>query len=302
MPRQFHNQPEDSHQHRFLVDLWAEVRAATGLEVTVHASNAGVAGSDPRVLEMVLDGELEFATMMGPLIAARVPAAEIQGVPFAFRDSSQARDAAGRLSDHLRAEMRARGLHLLGTLENGMRHVCSVARPVQRPDDLAGYRLRVPAAKIYAELFEALGATPVPVNIDGLHAALRERKVDGHENPLAIIDANRLYSVTGSVSLTSHAWSGFNLIANLRFWQSLSEPTRAAIERAAGRHIAHQITHTMMLNLTLERGLAQRGTRFIKVDRTAFRRAVPGECYARWRERCGTTAWRLLEEAVGKLH
>ena len=298
MPRQFHNQPEDSHQHRFLVDLWS----STGLDVTVHASNAGVTGSDPRVLEMLVAGEVEFATMMGPLLAARVPAAEIQGVPFAFRDSTQAHAAMEHLADHLRAEMRAHGLHWLGVFENGMRHVCSVSREIATPDDLAAYRLRVPAARIYAELFEGLGSIAVPVNIDGLYAALRDGTVDGHENPLAITEVNRLYEVTRTVSMTAHAWSGFNLVANLRYWQSLPETTRASIERAAQTQIAEQRAYTTALNAELEGRLVQRGMQLVQVDRTAFRSAVPAEQYARWRARCGTTAWRLLEETVGKLH
>ena len=298
MARQFHNQPQDSHQHRFLVDLWAE----TGLDVSVHALNGGVRGSDPRVLAMLIDGELEFATLMGPLIAGHVPAAEIQGVPFAFRDSTQAHAAMDHLADHLRAEMRPRGLHWLGVFENGMRHVCSVAKGIRHPADLAGYRLRVPAAQIYAELFDALGAVAVPVNIDRLYAALRDRAVDGHENPLAITEVNRLYEVTRNVSLTAHAWSGFNLVANLRYWQSLPERTRAAIERAAKTHVARQRAYTVALNAELETRLVQRGMSIMQADRTAFRRAIPAERYARWRQRCGTTAWRLLEEVVGKLH
>jgi TRAP-type transport system periplasmic protein len=298
VPRQFHNQPEESHQHRFLVDLWAE----TGLGVSVHASNGGVTGSDPRVLGMLIDGELEFATLMGPLIAGHVPAAEIQGVPFAFRDSAQAHAAMDHLADHLRAEMRARGLHWLGVFENGMRHVCSVTKEIRHPADLAGYRLRVPAAQIYAELFDALGAVAVPVNIDGLYGALRDGTVDGHENPLAITEVNRLYEVTRSVSLTAHAWSGFNLVANLRYWQSLPEPTRAAIERAAKTHVARQRAYTVALNADLETRLVQRGMSVMQADRMAFRRAVPAGRYSRWRQRCGTTAWRLLEEVVGKLH
>ena len=302
MPRQFHNQPEDSHQHRFLVDLWADVRAGTGLEVTVHASNAGVPGSDPRVLAMVIGGELEFATMMGPLIAAHVPAAEIQGVPFAFRDSAQAHAALdGALGEHLRAEMRAQGLYLLGAFENGIRHVCSVSRKISTPADLQGYRVRVPAARIYAELFEALGAVAVPVNIDGLYPALRDGQVDGHENPLAITEVNRLYEVTRVVSLTAHAWSGFNLVANLAYWQSLAEHVRDAVQRAARQQIALQRTYAMVLNAELQRTLATRGMAVAPVDRMVFRRAVPAECYARWRQRCGARAWELLEHVTGRL-
>lgn len=303
-PRQFHNQPEQSHQHRFLVDLWAEVRRRTSgtLEVSVQASNAGVMGSDPRVLEMVVAGEVEFATMMGPLIAAHVPAAEIQGVPFAFQAAAQVHAAMdGPLGEHLRQQMAGHGLYLLGTMENGMRHICSVEREVRVPGDLAGYRVRVPAARIYAELFQALGATPVAVNIDGLHAALRERRVDGHENPLAITEVNRLYEVTRSISLTAHAWSGFNLVANLRFWQSLPDQARDAIHRAVKTHVGRQRAYTIELNTELESALKRRGMAIVRVDREAFRRAVPAPLYARWRERCGGTAWGLLEAAVGRL-
>lgn len=304
MARQFHNQPEESHQHRFLVDLWSEVKRGTGgaLDVSVHASNAGVAGSDPRVLEMVAAGEVEFATMMGPLIAAHVPAAEIQGVPFAFRTSGQVHAAMdGALGEHLRAEMSARGLYLLRTLENGMRHVCSVQREVRTPDDLAGYRIRVPAARIYGELFEALGATPVAVNIDGLYAALEDKRVDGHENPLAITEVNRLYEVTRSISLTGHAWSGFNLLSNVRYWNTLSAPIQDIVHRAVKKHVARQREYTLALNAELEGKLESRGMKIVRVDAPVFRARVGRQWYRRWRERCGTTAWRLLEATAGTL-
>lgn len=304
MARQFHNQPEDSHQHRFLVELWDEVKRRTGgeLDVTVHASNAHVPGSDPRVLEMVAAGEVEFATMMGPLLASRVPAMEIQGVPFAFSDAAQAHGTlAGVLGDHLRSEMRAQKLSLLGTFDNGMRHVCSVSQEVRTPEDLAGYCIRVPNAPIFAELFQALGATPFVVNIDGLYAALRAGNVDGHENPLAITEVNRLYEVTRSISLTAHAWSGFNLVANRRFWKSLDSPAREAVRRAVKSQVAAQRAYTARLNAELEVGLKRRGMRLLEVDRSAFRSRVGAEWYVRWKERCGTIAWRLLEAAVGKL-
>jgi TRAP-type transport system periplasmic protein len=302
--RQFHNQPEESHQHRFLVDLWDEVRKATGLEVSVHANNAGTAGSDPRVLEMLVAGEVEFATMMGPLIGTLVPAAEIQGLPFAFKTSAEAHAALdGALGAHLREEMRGKGIYLVphGALENGFRQICSTKRRVTSPEDLAGYRMRVPAGRILGELFEALGASPVAINIDGLHAALREGRVDGHENPLAITEVNRLHEVTSHIALTSHVWSGFNLIANLKFWASLAEGEQAAIHAAARRHVARQREYTVQLNEALAASLGRKGMQVEPVRPEGFRSRLAGAFYARWRERCGTTAWKLLREAVGRL-
>ena len=303
--RQLHNQPEQSHQHPFLVELWDEVRSATSgaVDISVHARNAGVIGSDPRVLEMLVAGEVELATMMGPLIGALVPAAEIQGLPFAFQGSAQAHAAFdGPLGDFLREEMKSKGIYAVpgGTLENGFRHICSVDRTVQAPENLAGYRMRVPAGRILGELFEALGATPVTVNIDGLYAALKEGRVDGHENPLAITEANRLDEVTAKISLTNHVWSGFNLIANLGFWNALPQAAQEAIHRAAKRHVARQRAHTVRLNQALEGRLKQKGMQVDPVDQAPFRARLGDAFYARWKERCGSKAWQLLQEATGK--
>ena len=306
MPRQFHNQPEQSHQHQFLVDLWTDVRKSTAgaLEVTVHANNGGTAGSDPRVLEMLVAGEVEFATMMGPLIGAVVPAAEIQGLPFVFQSSAQAHAAVdGVLGDFLREEMKTKGIYAIpgGALENGLRQICSIRSAVRVPQDLAGYRMRVPAGRILGELFEALGATPVVVNIDALYAALREGRVDGHENPLAITDANKLHQVTAHISLTNHVWSGFNLIANRSFWNGLAESAQAAIHAAAKKHVARQRRHTVQLNRGLEVQLKRQGMHIEPVDQAPFRARLGAGFYARWKERCGATAWKLLQEAVGPI-
>lgn len=306
MPRQFHNQPERSHQHPFLVDLWHEVRQATSgeVDVSVHALNGGVAGSDPRVLELLAAGEIEFATMMGPILGRMVPAAEIQGLPFAFRDSAHAHAALdGPLGEHLGRECLARGIYLVpgGALENGLRHVCSVRRPVRAPGDLAGYRMRVPAGRVLAELFAALGATPVTVNIDGLRAALEAGTVDGHENPLAIVEVNGLQAVSRWIAMTGHAWSGFNLVASLGYWQSLSDHARDAIHRAARTHVARQRRYAVELNASLEQRLADEGITVHPVSAAPFRACIGAEVYARWKERCGTEAWRLLCEAGGRL-
>jgi TRAP-type C4-dicarboxylate transport system substrate-binding protein len=161
--------------------------------------------------------------------------------------------------------------------------------------------MRVPAGRVLGELFEALGASAVVVNIDGLYAALRDGRVDGHENPLAITAVNRLHEVTSRIALTRHVWSGFNLIANLRFWSSLGEAEQAAIHAAARRHVARQRDYTVRLNEALEADLATRGMQIEHVQPEAFRACLGSAFYARLRERCGTAAWKLLQDAVGRL-
>lgn len=304
--RQFHNQPEASHTHGFLADLWDEVRAATGgaLAVTVHAQNDGVEGSDPAALRMLVAGELEFMTLMGGILGQAVPAAEIQGLPFAFASHLQVHAAMrGPLGEYLRREMAANGIHGFrdGVLENGFRHIVSIDRPVNNAADLAGYRMRIPDGRMFEDAFRSLGATPVVVNIRDLYGALRERRVDGQENPLAVVEVNRLYEVTRYVSLTGHMWSGFNLIGNLAFWRRLPDDVQDIVNRAVAAHIERQRAYTDNFNRQLEAKLAtERGMVFNTVDGESFRAVLSGEFYHRWRRDLGETVWRLLEDAVGR--
>jgi len=305
--RQFHNQPEQSHTHGFLAALWDEVHRDTGgrLQITVHPQNAGIQGSDPAALRLLVAGGLEFMTLMGGIIGQVVPVAEIQGLPFAFANHAQVHTIMqGELGDHLRAEMAAKGIHGFrhGVLENGFRHIVSIDRPVCGVADLAGYRMRIPAGRLFEDAFRALGAEPVVVDIAGLYEALRERLVDGQENPLAIIEVNRLYEVCRYVSLTAHMWSGFNLIANLAFWRRLPEDVQEIVNRAVAKHVARQRAYTDRFNCELEAKLAtERGMLVNTADAQGFRRALSADFYRRWKREFGATAWSLLERAVGPL-
>lgn len=304
--RQFHNQPAASHTHGFLVALWDEVasRTAGALRITVHPQNAGLPGSDPAALRMIVSGELEFMTLMGGIIGQVVPVAEIQGVPFAFTSHAQVHAAMrGALGRHLRGEMAAKGIHAFrdGVLENGFRHILSVERPVRDVADLAGYRMRIPAGRLFEDTFRALGAAPVVVDIRGLYDSLRDRKVDGQENPLAVVEVNRLYEVSKYVSLTSHMWSGFNLIGGLAFWRRLPEDVQEIVNRAVATHVERQRVYTDGFNRELVTKLAtERGMVFNTADGASFRAALSGEFYRRWRGEFGESAWRLLEDAVGR--
>lgn len=305
--RQYHYLSADSHVHPFLVDLWTEVETATDGRVaaTVTAANAGLPPSHQSVVELLVAGDIEFYVLMGGLLGPLVPAMEIQGLPFAFRDHAQVHAVLdGPLGDYLRAELRTRGIHALpyGLLENGFRHISTVDRPVATAADLEGLRIRIPEGKMFADAFASLGAVPVEVNVLKLYAALQNHEIDAQENPLSITEALRLHEVTRHVALTAHMWSGFNLIASRRFWDALPADLQQTIERIARKHVARQRAHTDALNRGLESRIGGWGMTATTVDRTDFReRLREAGFYRRWRDITGARAWQLLEDGVGKI-
>lgn len=302
--RQFHNQPVQSHIHPYLVALWDEVRADTGgeLDITVFAQNDNIPGSDPQALAMLGSGELEFFTLMGGILGQVAPEAELQGVAFAFDSPTQVFAAMdGELGAFLDQRTRLHGIHMVpgGCFENGFRWMFGIDRPILAPADLQGLRMRIPSGKTFEDLFRALGATPVVVNIKELYAALADRSVDAHENAPVVADVNRLDEVSFHASLTDHQWSGFNLLANLAFWNRLSEPMRDAVRRATAKHVAAQRAHSDACNRALATTFPARGMAVHTVDREPFRAALADAGFFRdWKARLGADAWTTFVKAA----
>ena len=304
--RQFHYQPVASHVHPFLVDLWDAVRTQSGgrLDISVHADNAGLKATHAEIIDKVRHGEIEFYAVMGSLLGPLSPVFEIQGVPFAYTREDQVYALMdGALGDYLRNDLAARGVYAVpgGLMENGFRHISTVEREIHHAGDLAGLRIRVPEGRIFDDTFKSLGATPMPVFVLDLQRALAERRVDAQENPLAIIESLKLEDVTRHIALTSHMWSGFNLIANPAFWDRLGADIQAIVLRNVKLHVGRQRLHTAALNRDLELKLGQRGITFTQPDIASFRARLAGGFYKRWRKEFGSTAWTLLEAGIGKL-
>ena len=303
--RQFHNQALSSPLHRRLVEMWTAIGAETNGRVAaeVFAENAGLPGSDPAALKMLISGELDFFTLMGGILGQAVPVAEVQQVPFAFRTAAEAHAAAdGALGAYLREEMAAKGIHgfPVGAFDNGMRQTSSTDRPIALPQDFEGLRIRLPAGQMFTDTFRALGAEPVTINVNGIYEALKSGKVDAQENPLAVNEVFKLYEVQKHLAMTNHMWSGFNLMANGALWRKLPEDIQATIERNAARFVRLQRDDQGRFNAGLRTTLAERGMIFNEVDQAPFR-ARMAPVYAAWREKLGSKCWALLEGHVGKL-
>lgn len=304
--RQFHNQPEASHLHGFLVGLWDAVRNDTGgrLDVSVHAQCGGIPGSDPEALGMLLSGALEFHTLMGGILAKIVPEADVQGLPFAWPDAATIFLAMdGALGARLAEACARHGILMLpeATFENGFRHIGTSTRPVRDVHDLAGMRVRVPDGEIFRDLFTRLGAVPVTVNIRDLYEAVAGGLVDAQENALVVMQVNRLLEPQKYLSLTGHMWSGFNFLGNLAFWRSLPAAWQASIRARARDAARAQRAYTRRIDAGLLERFAAAGIAINAADTFGFRQRLGGDFYPAWRARVGAGTWQALQDTVGVL-
>jgi TRAP-type C4-dicarboxylate transport system substrate-binding protein len=136
--------------------------------------------------------------------------AAINGVGFAFPDYPAVWLAMdGELGVHIRAAIAKLNLQPFGRVwDNGFRQITSSSRPINRPRDLDGFKIRVPVSPLYTSLFRSLGAAPAGLNLSEVYSALQTRIVDGQENPLAVFETAKLYEVQKYCAMTNHVWDG----------------------------------------------------------------------------------------------
>jgi len=260
-------------------------------------------GSEPDMFSQVRTGALDFMSTSG-VNQTVVPIGGINAVAFAFESYDQVWSAMdGDLGNHVRGEFAKVGLHVLPKcLDNGYRNITSSAKPITSPDDLKGFKIRVPGNPLWVTLFKTLGAAPTPINFGELYAALQTRIVDGQENPLALIQSAKLYEVQKYIALSGHIWDGHYIFANATRWNSLPADVKDMITAALSDAAVKERQDIQSFNEKAQAEMQGAGVIFNKVDTKPFRDALRAAgFYAEWKTKFGAEAWSLLEKSVGQL-
>jgi len=282
----------------------ARIAAATEGRVQIKLYPDSQLGPDTETIVKLGTGELEMLSMSASIMSTLVPAASINGIGFAFKNYNQVWAAMdGKLGAFVRGEFAKHGVVAVGRMwNNGFRQITTSTKAVRTPADLQGMKIRVPVSPLWTSTFTALGATPVSLNFNKVHAALESHAVDGQENSLAVIQAAKLYEVQGYCSLTNHIWDGFWLLANAQAMTRLPGGDREIVEAEFNRSVTDERADLTRLNPGMRGDLVLSGLQLNAVEAEPFQRLLQkAGYYAEWRGRFGDAAWRLLEESVGGL-
>ena len=286
------------------VEAAARIKQETGGRVEINVFPSNQLGSDTDTLSQLRNGAVEFFTLSGVILSTLVPVASINGVGFAFKDYDQVWAAMdGKLGAYVRGEIAKRGLVAFETSwDNGYRQITSSTKPIRTPEDLNGFKIRVPLSPLWTSMFKAFGASPISVNFSETYAALQTHLADGQENPLAVIETAKLYEVQKYLSVTNHMWDGFWFLANRRALEALPPDAQEIVRREFNRSALQQREDVAKLNVSLEGALKQKGMEFFATDPAAFRAALrKAGFYAAWEGKYGVEAWSALESVVGNL-
>ena len=281
-----------------------KIKEATNgrMEITIYPSSQ--LGGDTAMISQLISGALQMYILPIDLLAPRNPVCGITGVGFAFPSYEQVWPAMdGDLGKMLRDVAEGIGIYCLGKgWDHGFRQITTRNKPIATPDDLHGFKIRLPVAPFLVSLFRHLGASPTTLNFSEVYSALQTGIVDGQENPLVLIDTAKLYEVQKFCSITNHVWAGFHTSFNVAAWKKLPPDVQETVTRIFDAEALAERQDFVTMTQSEQQNLTGKGLAFNKPDTGPFRQELAkAGFYADIRKTSGDKAWALLEQYVGTL-
>ena len=217
------------------------VQAKSGGKIKVNLFPGGVLGGDAAVVSAIQGGTIEMASMNSGILASQVKDFEVYDFPFMFASSKEA-DAVvdGPFGKKMHAKLEPKGLVGLTYWELGFRQITNSKRAINKVEDAEGLKLRVIPNAINVDWVKALGANPTPLAFPEVYAALEQKAIDGQENPLTVIAANKFFEVQKYATLTNHQYNPQSVLISKKFWDTLSADDKKIISDAAVESTAYQ--------------------------------------------------------------
>jgi tripartite ATP-independent transporter DctP family solute receptor len=212
------------------------VQQKSGGKLVIKLFPGGTLGGDLQTVSALQGGTVDLTVLNAGLLVAQVKEFGVLDLPFLFNDAKEA-DAVvdGPVGQQLFEKLAAKNMVGLGYWDLGFRSLTNSKRPIAKPEDIQGLKVRVVQSPIYIDLFNALGANAAGMPITELYGALEQKAVDGQENPPTVINTSKFNEVQKYLSLTRHMYNPQALLISKKTWDKLSPEERKIIQDAAKR-------------------------------------------------------------------
>ena len=207
------------------------VTTKSGGKIKVNLFYNSSLGTDQAIVSAIKGGTVEMSVMNSGILASEAKELALFDFPFLFANEKES-DAIvdGPVGKKMHALLQEKGLVGLSYWELGYRHMTNSKRPLNTVEDIDGLRLRVIPNPINVDWVKALGANPTPLPFAEVYGALEQKAIDGQENPIAVIAANKFWEVQKYVALTNHQYNPQSVIFSKKVWDTLSPAEKKIID------------------------------------------------------------------------
>ena len=225
--------PADSSYHRACVMFGDELAKLSSGKLKVEVYPDSQLGTIPEMLSSVQTGSLQMTMAVSAWYSKFMKPLDAFTLPYIVPSADRLQTAlGGALGQRIAGMGEAAGFQMIGYWLIGGRHIVNKLRPVNKPADCAGLKLRVINSQVYIQTFRALGATAVAMDPSELYLALQQGVVDGFEYPLPDLISYKFYEVSKYLSLDGHTTDFFLVSINKALWQGMSAEEQGMMSQA----------------------------------------------------------------------
>ena len=247
---------------------FAECVNATG-KAKVEVYGSSQLGSDEEMLQKLKLGQIAFS-LPSSIMSSVAPTFGVFEMPYLIKD----RDHMKKVRDTMRSTFvdaaKTKGYQILGFWENGFRNITNNVRPIDKPADLDGIKLRTPKGTWRVKMFQSYGANPTPMAFSEVFTALKTGVIDGQENPLAQIYSGKFQEVQKYLSMTGHVYSPAYLATSSRNWDSWDKDVQTAVQDCATKSSDFAYETSAQMDQDLVGKIEKAGVKVNEADKDAF--------------------------------
>lgn len=236
-----HDLLESSAQHQGLLEFEKMVEEKSGgrLDITIFPNNT--LGSDTEVAEMLQTGSVEAALIPTAKLSGFHAPLQILDLPYLFPDRESLYTTLDNqeFKDMLFGPMKDIGFHGINFWESGFKQL-TANKTLTEKADFKGVKFRTMESPLIIAQFEALGAVPTPIDLGETYNSLQQGVVDGQENPLVTITAQKFYEVQSDCIISNHAYLAYAFLFGESFWNTLPEDLQQIIIESADEAVKQE--------------------------------------------------------------
>lgn len=280
----------ETHPHTITHKEFAKlVKEKTNGRVEIQVFPNNQLGQQRALVEGMQMGTIDMGKSMTAVVANVLPEIMVFDLPYIFRDREHFYKVVdGPIGQSfLNEKMEKVGLKGLLFYDAGSRSIYNSKRPITKPEDLKGLKIRVPENPLMVETINAMGGTGVPMGLAEIYTGLQQGIIDGAENAPLFAYQQKHHEVTKYFSMTDHFRTPDVLMISLKVWNKLPADIQEAILEAAEEIKDYQRQLWIEQEKEVVEKLKAEGMEFNDVDQAPFREAVK-------------TVWKKYEDKIGK--
>lgn len=232
-------------------------------------------GSERESLEMLQIGSLAMTKVSSAVMQSFVPEYKALGMPYIFRDLQHYHKVLdGPIGKKILNSGTEYWLKGMAFYDAGSRSFYTIDKPIRKPSDLKGMKVRVMQSITSVKMVQAMGGSPTPISWGELYTALQNGVVDGAENNLPTFHTSHQYEVCKYFSMNKHASIPDVLLMSTHIWETLNDKEKQWLQQAARESVEKQREYWQEAREEALEAIKDAGVEVVRPDIEPFRESV----------------------------